>query len=221
MTLVRGKSAANMVLCYKKEPAVFVHFSLSPREFQRLASVDPLQALRDATQPAHQRLDAALPLGRDGASAADYLQHLQVLCGWLNALDPVLRLTGWGSGYLAMAALELPPASPEEPPAPEIPAPETPAAEAGLAFAWGVAYVVEGSQLGGQVLVRRLRHAGVDHPLAYLQGRGAETGAHWRDFLTALRAALARPDEIAAACRGASWAFDDLLARFRARGVVA
>lgn len=204
-----------------------MYFSLSSREFQ-LSGVDALEALRNATQPLHQRLDASLPLGRDGAGEADYLQHLQVLRGWLTALDPWLRQTGWGAGYLQAATAELlplplpfrlPPAS-SAAPAGEDGTTAVPA-EAGTAFAWGVAYVVEGSQLGGQVLARRLRAAGVEHPLAYLHGRGEHTGAHWRDFVAALRAALAPAGAPVAACGGACWAFDDLLARFRARGLVA
>jgi heme oxygenase len=227
MTLEWANRRDNIRWCYKKT-GVSVHFSLSPRELE-LVGVDPLQALRHATQPLHQRLDAALPLGRQGAGTADYLQHLQVLRGWLAALDPLLRQTGWGAGYLDAAAAEL--ALPSPPsvlsPLAALAAHEAATAiaiapaDAGVDFAWGAAYVVEGSQLGGQVLARRLREAGVEHPLAYLQGRGERTGAHWRNFVAALRAALAQPAATAAACRGACWAFDDLLVRFRARGLVA
>ncbi len=177
---------------------------------------DPLQALRDATQALHQRLDASLPLSRAGAGVHEYLEHLQVVRGWLAQLDPLLLQTGWGCGYLERASAELPAHLATE----ALPC-GTPCPDVGPAFAWGLAYVVEGSQLGGQVLARRMHAAGVPHPLAYLQGRGAGTGAHWGAFLAALRVALARPEDVVAACCGARWAFDDLLARFDQRGLLA
>jgi heme oxygenase len=80
--------------------------------------------------------------------------------------------------------------------------------------------VVEGSQLGGRVLLRRLRDVGVPHSLRYLEGRGAASGSHWTEFLTALREALASPQAIACACDGARWAFDILLTRYRRLGLL-
>ncbi len=193
-----------------------MNLSLSSSESRTPAGADPLQLLREATQALHQRLDASLPLSRAGAGLGDYLEHLQVVRGWLAQLDPLLLQTGWASGYLESATEDLPADLAGE----RLPC-GMPCPEVGPAFAWGLAYVVEGSQLGGLVLARRLRAAGVDHPLSYLQGRGAHTGAHWGNFLAALRAALVRPEDVAAACRGARWAFDDLLARFDQRGLLA
>ena len=79
------------------------------------------------------------------------------------------------------------------------------------AFGWGIAYVIEGSQLGGQVLYRRLVDAMAPHPLAYLQGAGRGTGARWTAFLADLRANVDTQAQIDAACDGASEAFDLLL----------
>ncbi len=70
------------------------------------------------------------------------------------------------------------------------------------------------------MLHQRLRRAGVAAPLRYLDGRGADTGAHWHRFLQALRAALARPADVAEASGAARWAFEDLLGRFRRCGLV-
>ncbi|KQP17639.1 biliverdin-producing heme oxygenase [Pseudorhodoferax sp. Leaf267] len=174
-----------------------------------------MHALRDATRSLHHLLDSQLPLARPDAGVADYLSHLRVLRGWLLALAPLLQPTGWGQGYLQALDADLAQAG-------AVAAPVTAAAPADdPAFALGVAYVVEGSQLGGQVLLRRLRQSGVDHGLRYLQGRGEATGAHWGAFLKALRARLTQPAEIAAACRGACWAFEDLLARMRRAGLLA
>lgn len=84
------------------------------------------------------------------------------------------------------------------------------------ALAWGVRYVIEGSRLGGQVLYRRLAPALAPHPLDYLLGAGARTGARWRSFLAELQAALDTPARVAAACQGAVLAFECLLQQRRA-----
>lgn len=47
--------------------------------------------------------------------------------------------------------------------------------------AWGSLYVMEGSTLGGQVIGRALRAAGVEG-LTYFDGRGREVGPLWREL---------------------------------------
>jgi heme oxygenase len=66
-----------------------------------------------------------------------------------------------------------------------------------VAAAWGTAYVVEGSALGGLVLAQRVQLAlGADVPLRYLLLRGAGTKAYWREFLSGLsQFALGAPEE--------------------------
>lgn len=181
-----------------------------------VAAGDPVQALRSATQALHAQLDSQLPLAQPADATESlhrYHVHLRVLHGWLSDLTPLLQRAGWGLGLLeplradlADAGLTGDPAGQARPPV------ETEAA------AWGLAYVVEGSQLGGRVLHQRLRSAGVAAPLRYLEGRGAATAAHWKDFLQALRATLVQPADRAAASAAACWAFEDLLARFRRGG---
>lgn len=67
---------------------------------------------------------------------------------------------------------------------------------------WGVLYVTEGSNLGGQVIVRRLRE---EHPelgeALHFYGGGADTGKRWREFLGLLTAdeRLPHRDRITAA----------------------
>lgn len=186
--------------------------------FKTIATADPVQALRSATQALHQQLDSQLPLAQDLPDAAEalrrYHQHLSVLHGWLQTLAPMLQVAGWGQTLLPALRADLSCAGHGTATASPLPAHDA-------AFAWGVAYVAEGSQLGGRVLLQRLRQAGVVAPLGYLQGRGAATGAHWSAFLQAARAALAAPADTARACEGACWAFDDLLARFRRLGLLA
>ena len=172
---------------------------------------DPVQALRQATQARHALLDSLLPLGHAGAGLDDYLNHVRVMRDWLAGLSPCLAATGWGAGGLDAACRDL---------GQSVPA-ASPSRVAADGRAWGTAYVVEGSRLGGRVLLTRLRKAGVDHPLHFLQGEGSGTGARWARFLAALRAALRTPADTDAACAGACAAFDDLLARMRDAGLVA
>lgn len=167
-----------------------------------------LEALRSATGPLHARLDSGLPLARPDAGPADYVAHLEAIVHWLEHLAPWLAQAGVDDRYLQAARADLAGAAagpglrgPLVPPAPQ----DSPA------FAWGVAYVVEGSQLGGQVLHRRLHAALAPLPLRYLQGRGAATGAHWKYFLEQLGQAVSTPAEIDAACAGAVWAFQTLI----------
>lgn len=171
-----------------------------------------LAALRAATAAQHAQLDAGLPLARDGATAADYREHLQVLRGWLQACRPALEATCPGDAALLLGWLAADLGADEGPARPGRTDWASPPA------AWGVAYVVQGSQLGGQVLTRRLGDALAPQPLHYLQGRGRDTGAHWQGFLRALHAALGDDARaIAAACDAAVQAFDQLQRAFDAR----
>lgn len=60
-------------------------------------------------------------------------------------------------------------------------------------WCWGAAYVLEGSRLGGQVLLRRLRAAQPEAPANYL-GHAAEPGL-WPGFLQQLEAGAMGIDE--------------------------
>ena len=100
------------------------------------------------------------------------------------------------------------------------------------AYALGVAYVIEGSQLGGAMLAKRFHLAAPLGGIAsgpapdrataytYLSGYGADTGVLWRRFLVFLDATVQTPAEIEAACRGAVDAFETLAAWLAAQGVL-
>ena len=82
------------------------------------------------------------------------------------------------------------------------------------AVRWGFAYVVEGSQLGGQVLYRQLAPRLAPHALRYLQGDGAATGARWKLFVAQLRQQVVSAPAVNAACDGAVAAFAALQSHF-------
>ncbi|KQQ88048.1 biliverdin-producing heme oxygenase [Massilia sp. Leaf139] len=185
---------------------------------------DVLAALRQATATRHERLDSGLPLAAPDATLADYARHLHLLRAWLLPLDAWQQGFSDGpqgaAGIAAASHLALIDADLAEPAlAPyascahvhtlQQPWP----AQASAAYRWGVAYVVEGSQLGGAVLYKRLAERLAPHPLRYLRGAGeGGPGPRWRAFMAALREQVRSEGEVAEACAGACDAFDRILA---------
>ena len=197
------------------------------------AMPDVRKALQTATAHLHAEVDSALPLTSPTATLTDYREHLTVLLDWMTGLQPAHpALSGWLDTHrerlqrdLDVCAALLPddpcaapvetlPARLEAAPAGVM----APAAAAGnTAGDWGVAYVIEGSQLGGQVMYRRLAEALAPHPLGYLRGAGSANGRTWPAFLADLRLHVITPVQQEAACRGAVQAFESLLHCFRTR----
>jgi heme oxygenase len=182
---------------------------------------DPLAELRHATALQHTVLDAGLPLAQAGATLQDYRGHLLMLRAWLQPIEgwlagfddgpqgpqappPVARSLAIDAdlavGEWAQGAVEADQTCPAWP------------AEASAAYRWGVCYVVEGSQLGGVVLYRRLAAQLAPHPLDYLKGSAEGPGPRWRAFSEALRTQVRGSEQIADACAGACEAFDRILA---------
>jgi len=186
---------------------------------------DVLTALRQGTSDRHERLDSGLPLSKPDATLADYAYHLQLLRAWLAPMES--WLAGFHDGPQGAAGLPVAPhlslieADLAEPSLAGFTAPGFPPGaswptDASAAYRWGVAYVVEGSQLGGAVLYKRLAEQLAPHPLRYLRGAGeAGPGPRWRAFMLALRAEVRSEEEIAEACAGACDAFDRILALAR------
>ncbi len=188
------------------------------RPIDAVRDTDVLAALRTATASRHERLDSGLPLSAPHPSLDDYAAHLRMVRDWLAPLE------SWQAGFAdgPQAEPALPPlarlaaiaADLAEPGMPEVP-PLRPGlawpGEASAAYRWGVAYVIEGSQLGGAVLYKRLAEPLFPHPLRYLRGEEGGPGARWRVFLAALRTQVASLDAIADACAGACATFDAIL----------
>lgn len=181
-----------------------------------------LAALRAGTRDLHDRTEAAFVLGGAGVTRAVYVDVLARLAGYYARAEAALA--PWATP-LAAVGLDLD-ARRKAPllrrdldvlgaggaaPGPVV-APRMPSA----AHALGVAYVLEGATLGGQLLRRRLGPAlGLtpDAGLAFFGAYGAEVGPMWRAFTAALErfdAATpphARPAAQAAAVAGARAAF--------------
>ena len=195
---------------------------------------DVLAALRGATASRHALLDRAMPLARPAPSLDDYREHLCLLRPWLAGVASAAARHGDGpqDARLLPPVDRLAPLDADLADLPE-PAGLTVSKRAGradsadsadlsgldsiagldgsAAWRWGVAYVVEGSQLGGIVLHRRLAASLAPHPLRYLHGDGVPPGPRWQLFLARLRAEVTTPADIAQACAGACAAFDALI----------
>lgn len=200
---------------------------------------DVLAALRAATAARHAELDAHTPLAAPEVDLAAYGAHLRLLerwlapvPGWLAGFDVGPQLPDYlgairadlaHSALVSAAAREasVTPSPSSQPQsqsqlAPSLSQPPAPwPAQASAAYRWGVCYVVEGSQLGGAVLYKRLASRLAPHPLDYLRGNGSP-GPRWQQFLAALRANVVEPAQIEDACAGARDAFDRLIALNRA-----
>jgi len=182
-----------------------------------------LAALRAATAGLHASLEAGLPIARPHAGRAEYAAHIAAMHGWLAPFEAALWRDEWpreidaaerarkrewleadieiarADGFLA-APLQC-----------AMPAPTFDT----LAQRIGWAYVVEGSTLGGRVLLARLRRTLHPWPARFLVAYGNEGARRWRDFLAVAERELSLPGEIDAAARAAAKAFESLDAWFR------
>lgn len=141
------------------------------------------QWLRETSAPLHERVDMTF----SRFDLSDGLHYRRFLCAHgaaLFGLEAALEqgaierlLTDWPERRRS-AALH------EDLQALQIasPAPLVLAAGTGEGWYWGVAYVLEGSRLGGRVLSQRVRDGGAGRPLRYLaHGEGTPL---WPRFLT-------------------------------------
>lgn len=86
-----------------------------------------------------------------------------------------------------------------------------------IPFALGILYVVEGSSLGGRVILKNINAVlghDADSGAAYFSGYGGQTGSRWKAFLEVLvtyESANDAADEIIA---GANYAFDSIKKHF-------
>ncbi|WP_233272996.1 biliverdin-producing heme oxygenase [Paraburkholderia acidisoli] len=193
---------------------------------------DVLAALRTATAARHDAVEGAMPLAASSTLDA-YRRHLLLIRAWLAPFEHAFAAFDDGPqdaarvsritreplierdlAHPAMRALDAGiHADVHADNANAVAAAATlPPLQTDAAWRWGASYVIEGSQLGGAVLLRRLREPLAPHPLHYLGGEGAGPGPRWHAFIAALREAVRSPQEVARACAGACDAFDRLIA---------
>lgn len=174
--------------------------------------------LRSATGIVHQRLDDAMS-ARDWTDAAHYSTFLLVQADVLPAVEDALvrvgfdrALPGWSptrrgaSLHEDLAGLDVARPVPDPWPLP---------LDDGTA--WGVAYVLEGSRLGGKLLLRRAQASPSPAVRRNTRFLGHSEAVRWPIFLASMEAALPGDAERKRAVRGAHGVFDAYMAAVERR----
>ncbi|TFW20844.1 biliverdin-producing heme oxygenase [Massilia arenosa] len=184
-----------------------------------------LAALRQATAALHADLETHLDIAAADADRATYLHYLEDLYGWMAPFDADLWSGAWPAGVDAparagkLAWIEADLAHAAFSPA-DIAALPRCADRPDLSSAarrFGVAYVIEGAQLGTKVLQHRLRGPLAGWEPRWLEGYGSSNGPHWRGFLHALDEHVVTRQEIDDACAAAADTFASLARWFAGR----
>jgi heme oxygenase len=153
-----------------------------------------IERLRAATREVHHRLEARLdavanladPIRRPALLRRYAAFHIPADAALAPHLAPV---EGLDLSRRSRAALLR---KFTNGPLPSFPQPGSPAE------ALGMLYVLEGSTLGGRLILRTLAEHGVDEPdLAFLDPYGAQTGVRWRSFLAILERETAGEADLA------------------------
>jgi heme oxygenase len=167
---------------------------------QKAKTSGPLDApglrdrLRQATQPAHQRLEVALGLLDQPVSPNRILSTLQAFHGFHAVWEPALALVlpaALLAPRLKLGLLERDLRLLGVPEASIRSSPTCGAAQMlcrSEAAAAGSLYVMEGGTLGGQVIVRELAHTGwfSKERASYWNPYGSDTGRRWTETLAYL-----------------------------------
>lgn len=142
--------------------------------------------LRAETRAAHDDLERSLHVARPGAGRTEFLSYLRALHAWQASFEDRLWSAHWPAALQVVARrgkcawmqadLGLCSVTPLAPARWQPPL-HTQAQRVGLA------YVVEGAQLGTRVLAQRLAPALEGWQPRFLQGYGQQTGALWKSFL--------------------------------------
>jgi len=158
-----------------------------------------LARLKSETSHLHSRIEQVVPLLRPELDRPAYRRYLERLLGYLRPIEAMLAgfAASWaeyGLDFEARRKTQLIEhdllalgRSPEDLSALPLCA-DLPAARS-LDEAWGCLYVLEGSTLGGQVLLRTLGprlHLSRSDGLSFLSGYGERTGATWKAFAAAV-----------------------------------
>jgi heme oxygenase len=171
--------------------------------------------IRASTEDVHRELEASLEVARSDADDRAYVRYLEAMLGWVGPLERELWARPWPqritpkerAGKVAWIESDLRARGLNEWGLAQIPRQaQLPQLES-LAQRFGAAYVLEGAQLGGSVLLRRIGPLIAPLPTRWLVGYGPECGDKWRTFLVTLEAELAqrRQAEVAAASARATF----------------
>jgi len=184
-----------------------------------------LSELRSATRALHEQLEASLPVASAGAGRDEFLHYLQDMWGWLSCFESRLWHAEWPAGVeagartgkLAWIEADLRAAGMTGDAIAALPVADYRPALDTAAARFGVAYVIEGAQLGTRVLARRLGPALHGMSSRWLQGYGEDQSGYWRGFIPCVENAPDTQDARREAAAAAAQAFASLAAWFAQR----
>lgn len=165
------------------------------------SAMSVMSVLRAATKDAHDSLEQGLRIASPDATQTDYFNYLQDLWGWLAPFEHTLWQSPWPlevradtrADKLAWIAADLQALGLQPWDIAELPRCPNPPQLQTLAQRFGVAYVVEGAQLGTKVLAKRLGPQFAPWQPRWLTGYGADNGRYWRQFMQAAEHHLRAP----------------------------
>ena len=178
-----------------------------------------IQELKAGTRDLHESIEKVVPLLDPALTIEVYIAYLQQLFPFYQWVEqnlrcvPSLRATledldeRWRTGLLAIDLKGLRKACEFSLEPSLIPQPRN------VPEALGCLYVLEGSTLGAQILVRAVSSrlgAAVDGRTNFLQSYGPALSEKWRGLCGVLNSALAEPNDLHAAVLAARSTFDNL-----------
>jgi heme oxygenase len=181
----------------------------------------PLAALKGQTRELHHRAERYVRILDHDATIDDYARYLTAMLGFhapveeLLAADPVLEAAGFAAGTRRKSHLLAHDLRCVAPSAGATPRCSALPVSSSTAHRLGVAYVIEGSTLGGKFILAHLPPGLAwlrGTATAFLAGYGVDTGARWRSFGAVVERVIATPDAEAAAVAGARETFARLIA---------
>lgn len=179
--------------------------------------------MRSATHQFHQELEKHLSVGLPEAGRKEYLSYITALWGWMSPFEHLLWEAEWpqemqagqrkgkclwlmedlrAAGWNAASIERIPLAG------------FTPDLDC-MAARFGTAYVIEGAQLGTQVLNKRLAQVLAPWSPRWLQGYGHDTGRKWRIFMECSEHTLDSEEACKIASDAARASFESLAAWFK------
>ena len=182
--------------------------------------------LREATRAIHDDFETGLKIAAPGAGRDDYLVFIGAMYGWLQPFETQLWQAGWPAHMAPEARshkslwleADLRAAGLDEAAIAQLPRAARSVHLETVAQRIGTAYVLEGAQLGSQLLSRTLGPRLAPWPARWLAGYGEQASIYWLAFRREAELQLADDAARAEAAAAARAAFSTLAQWLRERG---